>query len=1567
MPTPLGIRDAGQTLPLTRAQLDVWLSQQIGCLVEEWQTSCFVVIAGAVDPDVLERAIRHVVREADALRAVPFEADGEIRQEIIADPEFDIEFRDLTSRADPVGEAYRRAAELQRAQLPLTGPLFRFALFRTRADEFYWFLCVHHIVVDGSTYALFASRVARVYSAMVSGAAIPPTPFGTLRELVECELEYEKSSDYQDDLAYWSNNLPAQSGPCQQLPQAAEGCDSYTASAPVELNPVILARIDELSQTLGVDRTSIIAAACALLVRAWTGSGPEVALDFPVSRRTTPKLRTIPGMVSGFVPLVLQAAPNYSLIDFCEHVEHRIRDAVAHQRFPVRTPQAGRVVVNFAPWTAVAPFHGARAKLVYTAYGHLDNFGLFFINDGGRLLLSTAGRGRPFADFGATDIAARLERVLAAMAAEPGRRLSAVDPLDAQERAVLDGWGNWTAVTPPAAAAGSLPALFAAQVARSPEAVALVHAGQSWSYRQLDDTANRLAWVLASRGVGTGDVVALMFERSAQAIIAILAVLKSRAAYLPIDPAQPPARVGLVMKDAAPVAVLSTTELAGRLGEYQVPVITVDDFDPEFDYGQAELVPPAGDDIAYILYTSGTTGVPKGVAITHQNVTQLTVSLAAGLPSAIGQVWSQCHPYAFDVSVFEIWGALLHGGRLVVVPEAVTRSPEELRALLISQEVAVLTQTPSAAAALPPHGVAPTALVLGGEACPAEVVDRWADGRVTVNAYGPTETTMYVSMSAPLKRGAGVVPIGVPVPGAALFVLDDWLRPVPVGVPGELYVAGRGVGCGYVNRTALTASRFVACPFGPPGHPGQRMYRTGDVVRWNSRGALEFVGRADEQLKVRGFRIEPGEVETALMLHPAVAHAVVSAGNDTQLVGYVVLEPGTEDGDIAAQLRGFVGQRLPPFMVPAVVMVLETLPLTANGKLDRNALPAPEFVSAAAYRGPRDQRDALLARLFGEALGLEPVGIDDGFFDLGGHSLRAIRLVARIRAELDVEVPIRAVFEAPTVAQLADWLDVHRGRGVRAAVVAQARPERIPLSWAQSRLWFLHKFEGPSATYNIPLALRLTGGLDVAALGAALGDVVGRHESLRTVFAEADGVAYQQILPAETVQVPLIATELTDGRELADAISAAAGYRFDLATEIPLRAGLIEVSATEYVLVLVMHHIAADGASLAPLASDLAAAYAARREGRVPPWAPLPVQYADYTLWQQQVLGEENDHESVLASQFSYWKTELAGAPEQIRLATDRPRPAQQSFHGELISFAVPAALRERVERLARRTGTTMSMVLQAALAVLLRKLGAGDDVCIGGPIAGRTDAALADLIGFFVNTWVLRVDTSGNPGFEQLLDQVRTKALAAYEHQDAPFERLVELLNPARSTTHHPLFQVSFALQNNPVPTLELPGLSIEAMPVPTHTAKFDLSMHLFDLPAVGGQPQALPGLIEYATDLFDRPSVEAFADSYLHVLDVVTGNAAVGVDTIDITTATQRELLLDAHTSTEIPETTIPELFAAQVARTPNAIAVQDDQYQLSYAELADRARRLAARLRTYGARPENIIAVALPRGRS
>ena len=749
-------------------------------------------------------------------------------------------------------------------------------------------------------------------------------------------------------------------------------------------------------------------------------------------------------------------------------------------------------------------------------------------------------------------------------------------------------------------------------------------------------------------------------------------------------------------------------------------------------------------------------------------------------------------PLAFDASTFEIWGPLLVGAKLVLI-RSDQWTVRDLQSQIKLHKASLLQLTAALFNALGPEDYPKLAgikwLFTGSDIVSHTQVRNIltaSHGMCVIHTYGPTETTAFcirLSIDKP-DLVSWPLPIGRPINNTRVYVLDGGMSPVPAGVVGELYVAGAGLARGYLNRRGLTAERFVADPFGPAG---SRMYRTGDLARWRSDGVLDFIGRADQQIKLRGFRIEPGEIEAALLRHPTVAQAVVLARQDgpggKRLVAYAVAAP--DQIMDAAALRAHLASRLPDYMVPSAIVVLDRLPLTPNGKLDRRALPAPDF-TPQVVRLPRTPQEEILCGLFAEVLGVERVGIDDNFFALGGHSLLATRLISRIRGSLDVELAIRALFEAPTVEALA--LRLHEAEAARPALRPVERPSEIPLSFAQRRLWFLNRLEGPSATYNIPMALRLTGALDTRALEAALGDVVGRHESLRTIFPETAGIPRQHIIEASAAGLRL--ERICVGEEgLAEALGTAARQGFDLATELPLRAHLFALGEREHVLLLLLHHIAGDGWSFAPLARDLAVSYAARCRGGRPDLPALPVQYADYTLWQYRLLGAESDADSVIARQLAYWTETLKDLPDQIELPVDRPRPAVSSFRGAHVGLHIDAELHRGLLALARNSQASLFMVLQAGLAALLSRLGAGTDIPIGSPIAGRTDSALDELVGFFVNTLVLRTDISGNPSFGELVARVRAGNLAAYEHQDLPFERLVELLNPARSLSRHPLY----------------------------------------------------------------------------------------------------------------------------------------------------------------------------------
>ena len=1279
-----------------------------------------------------------------------------------------------------------------------------------------------------------------------------------------------------------------------------------------------------------------------------------------------------PCQLSDTVPLLVDSSRDTSLAELTARLGGTFASAEDHLRYGMsdirrdagRQPDADGnpfgPVVNVMSFFGAMRMTGGTADLQLYSAGNSGDLSIVFYYEkrsdrGGYLRLE--GDARLYTDDDLDTYLGSLVRYLRRAVAAPDTPIGTVDLLGADRGLVVERW-NDTAV--PIDTEATLVSMFAERVRRDPDAVAIVSGDANLTYRQLDELANHLARELISRGVSADRPVAVALPRSPELIVGMLAVLKAGGAYLPIDPAYPADRLAFVLRDAAPVAVVTDRAISNSLPDKGIPHILIEEIGLETDGEQPRLMPSPGN-LAYLIYTSGSTGAPKGVAVTHRNVASLFLSTARWCEFGPHDIWAWCHSQAFDFSVWEIWGALLHGGRVVVVPWDVVRTPAQLWDMIVAEGVTILNQTPSAFPALAQARNAESALrmvIFGGEVLKDAHLQPWyesgpSESPVLVNMYGITETTVHVTRldlsTVPFPHGGS--PIGAPLGNMRVYVLDAGLTPVPVGVAGELYVAGAQVARGYHGRAALTAARFVADPFDPSG--GGRLYRTGDVARWTREGILEFAGRADDQVQIRGYRVEPGEVESILAQHPSVTQAVVVARGEL-LVGYVVtVRDRPVDG---AQVRRFAAERLPEFMVPAAVTVLESMPLTTNGKVDRRALPDPEFASSAAYWAPTGARERLLAELFGEVLGRDRVGMDDNFFELGGHSLSATRLIGRIRVVLGVEVPIRTVFDAPTVSQLVSHLD--SGTRMRPALSARPRPQPIPLSFAQRRLWFIHRLEGPSATYNVPLTARLTGEFDTAAFTAAVGDVLARHESLRTVFAEFDGVPAQRVLEAAAIDIPV--TEVDPARADA-AVAAAVAHRFDLSDRIPMRAEVFRCG-DEWILVLLIHHIAADGLSAAVLSRDLSVAYAARLAGVAPDWTPLPVQYADYTLWQRELLGSHDDPDSVLARQLEYWRHELDGLPEHPCLPTDRPRPRTPAYRGDMVLFGIDADLRGAVEALAVREGATVSMVLQSALAVLLFKLGAGQDIPIGSPIAGRTDEALADLVGCFVNTWVLRAAVSAGATLADVLEQVRAKALAAYENQDAPFELLVELLNPVRSAAHHPLFQIMLSFQDNTLATLEFPGAEATPLPLAGATSRFDLTFN------VGGAPGASgwEGFVEYATELFDRSTVEAMAQRLVRVLRQLVRDPRTPVAMVDLLGPEERDRVLRRwnDTAAEVPDSTVAGLFRDQAARTPEATAVVCDGATVSYRELDARAEALAGVLNSRGVGPETVVAVALPR---
>ncbi|WP_229006659.1 non-ribosomal peptide synthase/polyketide synthase [Roseibium aggregatum] len=1591
--------DRPETVPLSYAQRRLWLLGQIDGPGSAYNIPLAIRLSGALDEEALAASLVDVVGRHESLRTVYAASDGVPEQQIIEVDAVGPLLERVDIEENALTDALRTCADHcfdLATELPI-----RAWLFCLGDEEHVLLLLLHHIASDGWSFAPFCRDLSAAYAARCRGASPdwPPLPVQyadyTLWQRELLGEEEDPDSVIAGQLDYWQGalaNLPEQLDlPVDRpRPMVASHRGEHLAFA---IDAALHGKLQELARKTHVSLFMVLQAGLAALLSR-LGAGTDIPIGSPVAGRTDDALDDLIGFFVNTLVLRTDTSGNPSFRELLARVRDVDLAAYAHQDLPFE-----RLVEVLNPARSLDrhPLFQVMLVLQNNVTPRLDlpgidigiepvststtKFDLSFSIGERRSKDGTPQGLTGYLEYAcdlfdrgsAQALLTRLVRVYESMAADPDQAIGSIDLLSEAERhRILVEWNG----TAQSVTETSLPDLFEAQVARTPEAPALVFEDTTLTYADLDAQANRLAHHLISLGVGPEDLVGLCLPRSLEMVVGLLAVLKAGAAYLPLDPDYPADRLAFMLADAQPRLVITGLGAATCLPD-ATNMLRLDDVKLQTILKtQPETAPSDSDRLrplqtanpAYVIYTSGSTGTPKGVVVGHSGICNRLKWMQDCYLVAQSDRILQKTPVSFDVSVWEFFLPLITGSTLIVARPDEHKDPHALAQLIAQQDVSILHFVPSMLEEFLSGDCLWKCTNLTSVFCSGESLSPTVEARFRAkfaaslhNLYGPTEASVDVTYWKCRDENQPSVPIGRPIWNTQVYVLDKYLRPVPVGVGGELYIAGTGLARGYFNRGGLTAERFVANPFGAPG---SRMYRTGDLAKWRSDGVLDFLGRADDQVKIRGFRVEPGEVEAVLARHSGVARAAVVAREDRpgqqQLVGYVVSAAGQVADPI--EMRRKLAEQLPDYMVPSAIMELDELPLTPSGKLDRRALPAPDF-APASIRAPRTPQEELLCQLFAEVLGLDQVGIDDNFFDMGGHSLLATRLISRIRSVMGLEVAIRVLFEAPTVARLAQLLD--DGQVARPSLRPVDRPETVPLSYAQRRLWLLGQIDGPGSAYNIPLAIRLSGALDEEALAASLVDVVGRHESLRTVYAASDGVPEQQIIEVDAVG-PLLERVDIEENALTDALRTCADHCFDLATELPIRAWLFCLGDEEHVLLLLLHHIASDGWSFAPFCRDLSAAYAARCRGASPDWPPLPVQYADYTLWQRELLGEEEDPDSVIAGQLDYWQGALANLPEQLDLPVDRPRPMVASHRGEHLAFAIDAALHGKLQELARKTHASLFMVLQAGLAALLSRLGAGTDIPIGSPVAGRTDDALDDLIGFFVNTLVLRTDTSGNPSFRELLARVRDVDLAAYAHQDLPFERLVEVLNPARSLDRHPLFQVMLVLQNNVTPRLDLPGIDIGIEPVSTSTAKFDLSFSIGERRSKDGTPQGLTGYLEYACDLFDRGSAQALLTRLVRVYESMAADPDQAIGSIDLLSEAERHRILVEWNGTaqSVTETSLPDLFEAQVARTPEAPALVFEDTTLTYADLDAQANRLAHHLISLGVGPEDLVGLCLPR---
>ncbi|MGW3543235.1 amino acid adenylation domain-containing protein [Nocardia niigatensis] len=1559
-------------------------------------------LAGQVDAARLRTAASALLERHEVLRVAYVETTDGPRQLVLGRAEIPWQEVDLTTIAEPA----ERQRELARLIAVDAGtrfdlarpPLLRFSLIRTEPEAYTLLMTNHHLALDGWSTPLVVRELLAGYLAAVTGHEIPQTPAHSYREF----LAWLDRQDAAASLAAWTEALAGVDAPTRAVPSLAGLTSTESGMVSVEFTTAQLERLTGTVRTAGATVNTAVQAAWALLLAMLTGR-TDVVFGGTVSGRP-PQLAGVEEMVGLFIntlPVRVRLDPGERVGELLARVQAEQARLLDHQHVGLAAiHQAVGLPELFDTLTVFESYPIDRETLSRA----LDIAGMRILDVSGTdatpyplnlmvipqraadgsesLQITVKFMAGELPEASARRLLDRFVLLLDQIAGHPERRTAQLQHCDPIERTRLLPVRGGTP-TP----LRTLPDILAAGARANPDGIAVSSGALTMTYRDLDTWSNRLARVLLRRGVGRESFVVVALTRSVESVMAVWALAKTGAAFLPLDPSYPVERIEHILTDSrAPIGV--TVCEVGETLPGTIDWLLLDDLNTirrVMTVSDAHITdderggPINLAQTAYLIYTSGSTGKPKAVLLSHRGLANLVASQQSLLDLDETSSTLQVASPSFDASVHELLMAHGAGGRLVISPPDVYGG-SALEELLRTEGVTHAVITPSVLATMNPAGLDDLGcLSVAGEAAGPELVAAWAAGRRMVNLYGPTEFSVWATGPGELRPGEPIT-IGSPIRGAAALVLDGWLRPVPIGVTGELYLAGPALARGYFNRFGLTAARFVANPYTAAG---ARMYRTGDMVRWvevkTSDGTqleLEYQGRSDFQVKIRGLRIELGEIDAVLSADEQVDYAATigcpGPGGQTVLVSYVVAAAGHAlDTEL---LRTRIAAALPGYMVPSYLIELDDVPLTPVGKLDRNALPAPDFATLGQrYLAPRTPVETAVAQVFADVLDTERVSIDRSFFDLGGNSLTATRVVARVNAALGATIALRDLFDAPTVAQLSSRIVPGTEIPGLPTLVPRIRPDRIPLSPAQQRMWVLNRLDPTSAAYNITAALRLRsasprfGELDADALRQAVADVVGRHESLRTLYpADADGPR-QVVLNAEAAAPQISFSDTDDGPALRAAIAETTGAGFDLTREAPLRVHVLRLTGTspaEHVVVLVVHHISADGASMAPLATDLVTAYLARSAGAEAERPPLPVQYADYSIWQRELLGDEKDAESRAAQQIRYWQERLAATPDVLELPTDRPRPAVQSLHSADLEFQLDAGLHSALTELAAATDTSLFMVLHAALAVLLSRLSGTNDILIGTAVAGRGEAALDDLVGMFVNTLALRTPVDPAKGFKEFLTQVRATDLDAFAHAEVPFERVVQILDPPRSTAQHPLFQVSLSLQNFQPPTVEFPGLRVAVEPIERDASQFDLT---FDLraPLPGAETAGLEGTLTFATDLFDESTAARLVARWQRILTAVTADPGIRLSDIDLLDAAERAALVPLRGPGHDRITTLAQVFRAAATAHRLCPAVIADGRAVSYRELDTASQRLAMQLSAAGAGSETIVALALSRG--